>query len=123
MPGWFTSGNFILAVRPSDGAVLSSSSTPARPGDWVELFGTGFSPVSLPVPPGAIYSGADDTASPVKVTIGGMPATVEFAGLVGAGLYQINVQVPNGLAIGLYPVVGNVGGVSTQLNAMLAIQS
>lgn len=123
MPGWFTSGNFILAVRPSDGAVLNSASTPARPGDWLELFGTGFGEVSHPVPAGTVYSGADDTASPVKVTIGGMPATVEFAGLVGAGLYQINVQVPNGLAIGLYPVVGNVGGVSTQLNAMLAIQS
>ena len=30
------------------------------------------------------------------IQIGGMPATVQFAGLVSPGLYQFNVVVPDG---------------------------
>ena len=40
--------------------------------------------------------------SPVTVTIGGQPATVQFAGLSPgfAGLYQINAVVPAGVTPG-----------------------
>jgi uncharacterized protein (TIGR03437 family) len=30
-----------------------------------------------------------------QITIGGVPATVAFAGIVEAGLYQFNVVIPN----------------------------
>ena len=123
MPGWFTSGNYILAVRPSDGAVLNGAGTAARPGDILELYGTGFGPLTTAVPAGVVYSGADATANPVQVKIGGIAATVLFSGLVGAGLYQVNVQVPGGLANGAYAVVGATGGASTQSGAMIAIQA
>ena len=58
----------------------------------------------------------------MTVTIGGAPAVVSFAGLVGAGLYQINVTVPS-LANGTYPVVGQVAGVNTQSGVTLKVQS
>ncbi len=57
------------------------------------------------------------TTNAVSVTIGGTDATVEFAGgapgLLG-GVYQVNVQVPEGLTAGRYPVVVTVAGESSK---------
>jgi uncharacterized protein (TIGR03437 family) len=52
---------------------------------------------------------------PVSVTIGGIPATVAYAGLpyYFEGLTQINVIVPTGLTTGPQPVVVTVGGVAS----------
>jgi len=57
-----------------------------------------------------VFSGAYPTTSPVTVTIGGANATVLFAGLVGPGLYQINVTVPSTLADGDQAVIATVAG-------------
>jgi hypothetical protein len=48
------------------------------------------------------------------VTIGGVQADVLWAGLVGAGLYQVNVRVPTSLGDGDHAVVAGVEGVSSQ---------
>jgi uncharacterized protein (TIGR03437 family) len=70
-----------------------------------------------------MFSGANPLANTVTATIGGQPAVVQFAGVVGAGLVQINVQVPAGMAGGDAPVILSVGGVSTQAtNNLVAIQ-
>jgi uncharacterized protein (TIGR03437 family) len=48
------------------------------------------------------------------VTIGGVPAPVSFAGLAPGfvGLYQVNVQVPQGVAAGdAVPVVLSTGAI------------
>jgi uncharacterized protein (TIGR03437 family) len=49
------------------------------------------------------------------VTIGGIPATIDFIGIPWAlvGVTQINVQVPNGIPAGVQPVVVTVGGVAS----------
>jgi len=57
----------------------------------------------------------------VTVTIGNTPATVLFAGLVGPGLYQINVVVPPTLADGDHAVVASVAGVNSQSGALLKV--
>ena len=49
-------------------------------------------------------------ASPATVEIGGVPATVTFAGLTLTGLYQINVVVPASAPDGDVPVTVTVGG-------------
>jgi uncharacterized protein (TIGR03437 family) len=58
----------------------------------------------------------------VTVTVGGMQATVQYAGGApgqAAGLMQVNVQVPNGVQPGGYvPVVLQVGDVATTLGAV-----
>ena len=55
------------------------------------------------------------TASEVaSFTVGGVPAAVTFSGLAPgyAGLYQINVQVPDGAPAGPdVPIVLTIGGV------------
>ena len=59
-------------------------------------------------------------ANTVAVTIGGANAPVSYAGMVGPGLYQINVQVPS-LVAGAYPVIAIVNGVSSQSGVMLRV--
>lgn len=98
---------------------LFPATATARPGDVITLWGTGFGPADPPVPAGQTFSGANPLANTVTATIGGQPAAIQFAGIVGAGLVQINVQVPAGIASGDVPVILSVGGVSTQSTANL----
>ena len=58
----------------------------------------------------------------MTASIGGVPATVQFAGLVAPGEYQFNVVAPPGLPSGDKLVALTVGGVSTQVGAYLTIQ-
>lgn len=113
MPGIFAASGYALAVRPSDGAILSAS-VPAKPGDLISLYATGLGATSPAVDPGLVFSGTYyATPTLPSVTIGGMNAPVSFAGLVGAGLYQINLTVPSGLATSSYPVAIAVSGASS----------
>ena len=52
---------------------------------------------------------------PVTVTVGGMNAPLQFAGIpIGlVGVMQINYQVPSGLPAGVQPVVVTVGNASS----------
>jgi uncharacterized protein (TIGR03437 family) len=68
-----------------------------------------------------VFSAADPTTNTVTVKIGGVTATVLWAGLTAAGLYQINVTVPSGLTAGDNSFVATVGGYSTQSTALLRV--
>jgi len=71
--------------------------------------------VSANVTPGAA-PGLAPTATPTTVAIGNATATVAYAGLAPTfpGLYQVNVQVPPGIAVGDgIPVVMTVAGQSS----------
>lgn len=68
---------------------------PVKTGEVLELFGVGFGPTNPQVPAGKIVTGSAPTINPVSVSIGGVPASVQFAGIVAAGQYQINVVVPS----------------------------
>lgn len=119
-------GKYIVATH-SDNTLVGStslypgSSTPARAGEEIVLWGTGFGPTILPAPSGQLIEAPLSLASTVTVTIGGLPAAVRFAGLVASGLDQINVIVPSGAA-GDQLVVAKVGGVQTQPSAFLTVQ-
>jgi uncharacterized protein (TIGR03437 family) len=118
-PALFASGGFVAAVRP-DGTVVNSTTVFAKPSDVLELYGTGFGATQTQVAAGVVFSGSAPTTNPVTVTIGGVPAPVTYSGLVGTGLYQINVMVPS-LANGTYPVIATVLGVSTQTGVTLKV--
>jgi len=57
------------------------------------------------------------------VTLDGISVPVLFAGLVGAGLYQINITVPSGLSAGDHVVVASVAGVQSLPTALLKTAS
>jgi uncharacterized protein (TIGR03437 family) len=117
---------YVAAVR-SDGQFLGPANlypgltVPARAGDVILLYGTGFGPTDPTTDFGKTFAGAPPTANPVTATIGGVPATVQFAGLVAPGEYQFNVLVPS-VPSGDSLVVLKVGGVSIQPGAYLAVQ-
>jgi uncharacterized protein (TIGR03437 family) len=130
MPALFTASNYVLAVRPSDSTIINgtgaaasgyTTAAAARPGDILEIYATGLGATTPAVPPGMVFSGADPATSLPTVTIGGSTATVSWCGLVGAGLYQINVTVPASLAAGTYPVVVTQNGVQSPSSAVLKV--
>jgi uncharacterized protein (TIGR03437 family) len=111
----FAPGLFPSAQHADNSYVTAAA--PAKPGEMIILWGTGFGPANPAVPAGQVFSGAHPLANPVTVTIGGQTAQVDFAGVVGAGLVQINVHVPAGINNGDAAVVATVGGISTQTAA------
>jgi uncharacterized protein (TIGR03437 family) len=94
----------------------------AKAGDIVALFGNGFGPTSPVVPIGQAFSGSAATTNPVTVSIGGVNVTPSFAGLSGAGLYQINLTIPPGLGTGDVSLSASVGGVQTPVGAVISLQ-
>jgi uncharacterized protein (TIGR03437 family) len=119
LPGLFAASGYVRAVRYPDGAVIDGSAS-AKAGDVLALYGTGFGAANSAPATGSVFAGAYETTNQVTVTIGGQPAQVMWAGLVGPGLYQINVVVP-AVAAGDREVVATVSGVSSPGGTMLKI--
>ena len=104
------------------GNSLGYPTVAAKAGDFVELFGVGFGPTNPVVPPGQAFSGAAATTNSVVLLINNTNVTPSFAGLSGAGLYQINLTVPPGLGTGDVPLVATVGGTHTPSGFLISLQ-
>jgi uncharacterized protein (TIGR03437 family) len=85
------------------------------------LYGVGFGPTTPSVAAGQTFSGSASTNNKVTVTIGGVPASVSFAGVVEAGLYQLNVTVP-AVPSGDQPVQATVNGIQTPAGSVVTVQ-
>jgi uncharacterized protein (TIGR03437 family) len=105
------------------GSSLGYATVAAKPGDTVELFGVGFGPTNPAVLAGQAFSGAAQTTNLVNLSIGGGNVIPTFAGLSGAGLYQINLVVPASLGSGDLSLVATVGGSRTPANVVISLQS
>lgn len=85
------SGRGAAAVYDTGFQFLTASNS-AKPGDFIQLFGTGLGPVAadetMQTPP------VDLTGIQVNVEIGGVPAAVLFRGRIFPGLDQVNVEIP-----------------------------
>jgi uncharacterized protein (TIGR03437 family) len=117
---------FVAAVR-ADGTYLGPpglipglTTVPAQVGDTIQLFGTGFGPTT-PATEGTEVVSPAPLTNTVKILIGGVVASTQFTGIVGPGLYQFNVTIPNGVGSDP-PVVVEIAGISTQAGAYLAVQ-
>lgn len=96
----------------------------ARPGETLQVYGTGFGPTTPAVPTTQLASGAPAVNGPVRILIGQTVATVVNGNgnLVGPGLYLFNVTVPATLADGEYPLVAEIGGISSSPIVYLVVQ-
>jgi uncharacterized protein (TIGR03437 family) len=125
-----TDGSHAVAVHTDYSLVTSQS--PARPGDIITFYGTGFGPVT-PSPLTGTLAGASPLSEmnpPPAIAIGGRNASVKFAGLTPGfvGLYQFNVAVPDAIGIGNLPVLMKAGGevsnlVSIPVQGQVGVQS
>ena len=70
---------------------------------------------------GQIVTGATPLASPVTVRLGDVEATVQFAGIVGSGLYQINLVIPD-LPSGEYRFDAEIDGVGLDVPVLIAVE-
>lgn len=104
------------------GTSLGYPTVAAKAGDSVALFGTGFGPTNPAVVPGQAFSGAAATANPVSVRINNTSVTTAFAGLSGAGVYQVNLTIPSGLGTGDVLLQASVGSVSTPAGVVISLQ-
>jgi uncharacterized protein (TIGR03437 family) len=117
-------GTANIVAQPS----VVPGAKPAKPGDWVTLYGTGFGDTDSPVALGQLATGISNVTNPITVTIGGItlsPSDVQYAGLspgsIG-GLYQFNVRIPESTASGDIPVTISIGSVKTQTGAAIPVQ-
>jgi uncharacterized protein (TIGR03437 family) len=108
---WAPAGVTYAAAEHANGALIGTAGAlqPAAAGEVIELYGTGFGPTSPQIPVSQAAFQPAILAAPANVTIGGVAAPVKWAGLIGPGLYQVNVQVP-GVAAGDQPVTVSVAG-------------
>jgi len=107
-----TDGTHAVAVH-SDYSLVTGQN-PARPGDYVTLYGVGFGPVT-PLPATGTASGSlplSKISPSPAIGVGGQNATLQFAGLTPGvvGLYQFNLVMPDGLGVGDLPGLVNIGG-------------
>lgn len=103
-------------------ATLYTGSAPVQAGETIILYGTGFGPTDPPVTAGYAIAQPAPLANQVTVSIGGTMARVLWAGVSAAGLAQLNVVVPAGLAAGDASVsVRTAGGSVSQANVFLAV--
>jgi uncharacterized protein (TIGR03437 family) len=98
------SRQFVAGFRPGSGTPVTANNSPAVPGETLIFYGTGFGPVtpdSVPVA-GSIPTVATQLLNEVQVSIGGIPARVEYAGLAPGlvGVYQFNVVIPGNVPSG-----------------------
>ena len=101
-------------------------SRPAKPGESVAIYCTGLGNVTNAPDPGApaLSNPLSHTLGTPVVTLGGAKVSTTFSGLAPGfvGLYQVNMQIPAGVAGGsAVPLVLMIGGVSSN-TATIAVQ-
>ena len=132
-PGFFLwSGRYAVATHADfslaapAGLFPGIATLPAKPGESIVLWGTGFGATTPTVAPGILPPATPpaDVANPVTATIGNIAATVSGAALSpgNPGLYQIALQVPASVPDGDLPVVAQVNGVQSSSGVLLNVK-
>ena len=130
-PGLFVfGGTYAAAVSPAGEFIAppgtfgdAVQSRAAAGGETILLFGSGFGSTEPAIPAGRIVTERSDIpGGELMVTVGGMPATVVFAGLAPnlAGLYQFNITLP-ALPDGEHEVVITRSGQPSQGGVLIPI--
>jgi uncharacterized protein (TIGR03437 family) len=129
-PGLFSadaSGKGQASATNSDGITANSTASPAERGSAVILWATGEGLTDPPGVDGRLAIGVvPKPLAAVSVNIGGLPATVQYAGAAPGnmpGLFQINAQIPGNVQTGdKVPVQITVGAGTSLDGATLAVR-
>jgi uncharacterized protein (TIGR03437 family) len=106
-------GTYVLPV----GAITGVTSSPAKPGETIVIYGVGFGSVTPNIPAGEVATESNQLSASFEVLFGKTPAKLPYFGLAPSfvGLYQFNVTVPTVANSDLVPFTFNLGGkASTQ---------
>lgn len=145
--GAFRTGNIAVAAgaprlftKTSDGAgeaflirsdyTLVSPALPVASGEIVFTYVNALGAVKPPKLSGFPAGDGDklgplnQTVAPVSITVGGQDARVSFAGLAPGlvGVYQVNFEVPSGLAAGDQPIFVSINGQRSQAGVIVPYQ-
>jgi uncharacterized protein (TIGR03437 family) len=129
-PGLFSvdaTGTGQGSILSASTAVLAGPAAPAKRGEYISIYCTGLGPVignppgdGVPAPLDPLYK----TVTTPTVSIGGVNASVSFAGLAPTlvGVYQINALVPDTIAAGNgIPVRVTMGDIQSNI-VTIAVQ-
>lgn len=126
-------GSQVVATRQdysyavAAGTFAGVTTVPAKPGDVLILWATGFGPTNPLAPDGVVVPGTQtySTSTAPTIMIDNIPATVYGAALASGsvGLYQIAIQVPTTLANGNWPIQAQIGGVSSPAGTLLTVHN
>ena len=93
-----------------------------KPGETVVIYTNGFGPTNVPAVSGSLMQSG--TLSPLPVVqIGGVTASVLFAGLVAPGQFQFNVVIPASLPNGDQPITATYAGSTTQAGTLITVHN
>jgi uncharacterized protein (TIGR03437 family) len=117
-----TDANFNWRVKPD--TFPGTATVPAKPGEVVILWGTGFGPTNPAIPAGQVVDQAANLVQLPVVRVGGQTAEVLGGALTqgSAGLYQIVIRIPESAPDGDLPVVAEVGGFRSPDTALITVR-
>jgi uncharacterized protein (TIGR03437 family) len=116
-------GSSVVIANPA----VVAGGRPAKPGEVITLYGTGFGDTNPAVATGQVATGAAQLNNPITVTIGVTTLAAQdvlYAGLSPGsinGLYQFNVRVPASAPDGDVPVSIAIGGFQTQSGTTIPV--
>jgi uncharacterized protein (TIGR03437 family) len=109
------------------GLIAGVPFTPAKPGDVLTIYGTGFGVTSPVFAPGELPDRAGPTVEKARVSLGLLDlagSDVLHCGVAPflAGVHQLNIRVPANLPDGDYPLMLRLGNAATPSGGLLTIR-
>ena len=132
-PGTADNGKYFAAAHAANGTYIgkvglypgtpANFTTPAKPGETITLYGTGFGPTAPSIAPGIVTDKLYNLSPTPTATMGNINAPVAFAGLVTGffQVYQFNIVVPPAAPDGDLPLVVNVNG-TLSFSGLITVQ-
>lgn len=121
--------DFSAYIAPADLFGVSTINNlrirPARPGDFIGVYGMGLGPTTPDLPTGTlppVLNGGHPAVGPVQLRLGGQAVTPIYAGLANnlVGVYTVSFQVPT-LPSGDHELIVTVNGVSSPSGVFIPV--